>query len=191
MRALKLALAGSISLVLLIGAVGAATAQDDEMASDPYLAGRLAGTLAPDYEDPYGCGPMVMPDGTEMPPFTMVGTTVGMTTLLGESTMTSMNCYSPGDVMANIPQATFTLAGSDGDEISGTWTGDCTPSFVTEPTETYLCHGLLLVTDGTGAFDGATGQIVMMSEHWYAGFDEERGENPMPTAVRLEGLIDY
>ena len=118
-------------------------------------------------------------------------TAVGTTTLLGPTTMTSMNCYAPGDVMANIPEAVFTLIGDSGDIMSGTWTGDCTPSFVSQPTETYLCHGLLVVTDGTGAFGGASGQIVMMSEHWYAGANADGADNPMPTGVRLEGLIEY
>ena len=189
MRSLKSVVAGSMVLALSVVSVPA-VAQDDGGVPDPYLAGTLSGTLAPDYDDPFECGPIVLPDGTEMPPVTMVGSTAGMTTLLGEVTMTSMNCYSPLDVMANIPEATFTLTGSDG-ELGGTWTGDCAPSFVTEPTETYLCHGLLLVTEGTGAFEGASGQIAMMSEHWYAGIDADGGENPMPTGVRLEGLIEY
>jgi hypothetical protein len=188
MRAFKPVLAGSMSLVLLAGSAGV-VAQDE--APDPYLAGALVGTLAPDFSDPYGCGPITLPDGSEIPPVTMLGNTTGLTTLLGESTMTSMNCYSPADVMANIPESTFTLTGENGDELSGTWTGDCAPSFVSQPTDTYLCYGLLTVTDGTGTFDGATGQIAMMSEHWYAGADEDGGDNPMPTAVRLEGLIEY
>jgi hypothetical protein len=166
-------------------------AQDEAKAPDPYLAGTLVGTLGPDFEDPLGCGPILLPDGTEIPPVTMSGMTTGLTTLLGETTMTSMNCYAPGDVMANIPEGAFTLAGEDGDEISGTWSGDCAPSFVSEPTETYLCHGLLSITGGTGSLEGVSGQIAMMSEHWYAGADEDGADNPMPTGVRLEGLIEY
>jgi hypothetical protein len=191
MHPIKTAMAGLMSLALLLGSSSAVLAQEEMEGPDPYLAGSFTGSLVGDTENPLGCAQIVAPDGTEFPLVTMTGLSWGTTTLLGATTMSSQNCYVPLDVLANIQDAVFTLTGEAGDEISGTWSGDCAPGFVFQPGETYRCYGIMEVTGGSGMFDGASGQIMMTAELWEAGMGDEGIGNPLPMEVRIEGLIEY
>jgi hypothetical protein len=131
-----------------------------------------------------------MPDGTEMPTPTLTDTVVGETTLLGPTTITAELCLSFTAVLDDVTKGAFTMAGADGDALSGTWSGDCTPVGV-ETGEQFVCTGLFDVTGGTGMFEGATGRFRGNADFWNSGFTEDGLWKDSPTTWFVEGLVDY
>ena len=190
MHTSRLPLVGIVILALSL-APAAVLAQDEaEGVTSRYLAGKLIGLGSTDYENPLGCEPWVIDDeGTEAPTPTLTNTVIGETTLLGPTAMMSELCLSFTAVLDDVTKGTFTMGGDSG-ELSGTWSGDCTPIGVAMG-EQFMCTGLMEVTGGTGMYEGASGQFRTNADYWNAGFDSDGLWKDSPTAWFIEGLVEY
>ena len=73
----------------------------------------------------------------------------------------------------------------------GGW-GDSIPDWVAEPDGVWTTPFTTLVTGGTGAFEGATGEIHGINFVENAHTDDEAKEMvDAPATMMFEGLIDY
>jgi hypothetical protein len=185
MRAIRLASAGTAAAVLLLATPSDVLGQAEPVGEDPrYFYGELEGFLHPDTDNPFGC---------EVG-FTSDSTLFGESTLLGTTTLRQVNCYVPADTLGNVQDAVFTFTGESGDTLSGAAleAGDCIPDDATDAGDYYSCWGKLAITGGTGAFDGASGEIHIFAYTWNTQSDHpEAAPGDVPAMVLLEGLIDY
>jgi hypothetical protein len=185
MRTLRLSLA--VMAVLAVAAMPAATVADEH--AQP-IGGLARGLTIQNYENPMGCADWVLPDGATMPAPTHESTVVGVTTLLGPTTMTANACYSTADMFTNIVGGEWAMAGEGEDGLSGSYEGNCIPDFSMDPGATWECIGEFTITAGTGAYEGASGLIVGVATYVDTGFTEDGQMRTVPTEWRMEGMVE-
>ena len=99
----------------------------------------------------------------------------------------------PTDTLSNAQDAVLTFTGENGDTITASGgTGDCIPDWVAEPGGLWTCPFATFVTGGTGAFEGATGEIHGISyvENVHEDADIKE-EADAPGSITFEGLVEY
>ena len=184
MRSIRLLAAGATTVVLVFCSAVAVMAQEEaEEGPSPYLFGEVEGFLHHNAENPLGCDIG----------FTSDTTGTGTSTLLGATTLSARNCYVPTDTYQNMTNVVMTLTGETGDvlEFEGR-TGNCLPDMTTEAGGVFTCPGTVVVTGGSGAFEGASGEI-----HTVAYTTNAEAKQPdavpgdAPFRMIFEGLIDY
>jgi len=183
MRANRLVSAGTAAAVLLLGSSTVVLGQEDVVDEGPrYFFGELEGFFHPDMDNPLGCDIG----------FTSDSTVFGETELLGSTTSRQLNCYVPTATLENLQLGTWTVTGEAGDSMSGTVSGDCIPDDVPEPGGFYSCPGTIIITDGTGVFEGATGEIRIIGYTTNAQSDHpDAAPGDTPARMIFEGLIEY
>ena len=183
MHTTRLLLTGAATAALLLGSTTQAVSQEEATAEgpSPYFFGEFEGSLHHDMENPLGC---------EIG-FTSDTTMTGESTLLGATTVHMVNCYVPTDTLSNVHDSVVTLTGEDGDTltVSGGW-GDSIPDWVADPDGVWTTVFTASVTDGTGAFEGATGEIHGVN---YVENVHVEGEAPGDAhgSMIIEGIIEY
>ena len=106
---------------------------------------------------------------------------------LGDLTMHSVHCPTPG--APTVPAGETTLATASGDEIAGTYFVDCLPVMPSSQIgEVITCPGRLLVTGGSGEFSEAAGSLRWDAYVWFPGSLAAQG---WPWFSVLEGNISY
>ena len=188
MRTTRLLITGAATTALVLGSVALVVGQDEateeaEGAPSPYFFGEVEGYLHHDMENPLGCAIG----------FTSDSTLVGETTLLGPTTVRLTNCYVPTDTLGNAQDGVLTFTGESGDTITARGgTGDCIPDWVDEPGGVWVCPITTFVTGGSGAFEGATGEIHGISyvENVHEGSDVNE-QVDAPASMVFEGLVQY
>ncbi len=184
MRTLKLLLSGAVTTVLLLGSTGLAVGQEEaEEGPSPYFFGTVEGVLHHDVENPLGC---------EIG-FTSHSMLTGESTLLGATTVDAVNCYVPTDTLYNMQQGAITFTGENGDTLTAEGVaGDCIPDWVAEPGGTWTCPFTMMVTGGTGTYEGASGEIHGISYVTNVHTDDADKELvDAPTTFMFEGLVEY
>jgi hypothetical protein len=185
MRTIKLLLSGAIATVLLLSSTALAVGQEEAVdeGPSPYFFVTAEGFLHHDMENPLGC---------EIG-FTSHSTLTGESTLLGATTVDAVNCYVPTDTLNNMQDGAITFTGENGDTLTGVaLTGDCIPDWVAEPGATWTCPFTMMVTGGTGTYDGASGELHAISYVTNVHTDDANEETvDAPTTMMLEGLVEY
>ena len=185
MRVIRLAAAGTATAVLLLGSSSVVLGQEDAASEDPrYFYGELEGYLHPDPDNPFGC---------EVG-FTSDSMLFGESTLLGATTLRQLNCYVPSDTLNTAQLGTWTITGESGDTLTGSenGSGDCIPDEVHEPGGFYSCWGEITITGGTGAFEGATGEVHALVYTWNSQSDHpDAAHGDTPASMIFEGLVEY
>ena len=185
MRVTRLASAGAVVATLLLGASTIALSQNETVDQGPrYLYGEFEGFLHPDPKNPFECGVG----------FTSDSTLFGEIEPLGASTLRQVNCYVPTDTLGNVQDVVWTITGESGDILSavGVESGDCIPDDVPDAGGFYSCWGSMAVTGGTGAFEGASGEIHVLAYTWNTQSDHpDAAPGDTPAMMIVEGLLEY
>lgn len=184
MRTTRLLLAGATTVALMLGTTTLTLCQEEaDEGPSPYFYGEVEGYLHHDLDNPLGCDIG----------FTSDSTLTGESTLLGPTTVKMMNCYVPTDTLNNAQGGVLTFVGENGDTLTASGgTGDCIPDWVGEPDGVWTCPFTTFVTGGTGAFEGATGEIhgINYVENVHTEPDDKEMVDAPGTMV-FEGLIEY
>jgi hypothetical protein len=185
MRTIRLLLTGAATAALMLGSTTLAMGQEETTLEgpSPYFYGEVEGFLHHDMENPLDCAIG----------FTSDSTLTGESTLLGATTVRLVNCYVPTDTLSNAQGGVLTFTGENGDTITASGgTGDCIPDWVAEPGGLWTCPFTTFVTGGTGAFEGATGEIHGISyvENVHEDADIKEGADA-PGSITFEGLVEY
>jgi hypothetical protein len=184
MRAIRRVSAGTVAAVLLLGSSTVVLGQ--ERASDEdgrYLFGEVAGFLHHNVDNPLDCDIG----------FTSEETGTGTSTLLGTVTVIGRNCYVPTDTYQNMTKAVLTITAENGDvlELEGR-DGNCLPDDVPAPGGVYSCSITDVVVSGTGAFEGASGEVHGIAYTTNAQSDHpDAAPGDVPFRLIFEGLIEY
>jgi hypothetical protein len=183
MTSITLLTAGTTAATLLLGPPTVALGQEEVAGEGPhYLFGEVAGYLHPNEDNPLGCDVG----------FTSENTLYGESTLLGATTVRQVNCYVPTDTLDTIKLITVTYTAESGDTLTATGSGDCIPDVVSEPGGFFSCWGTTTITGGTGAFEGATGEIHAMAYTFNTQSDHpEAAPGDVPISMLFEGLVEY
>jgi hypothetical protein len=172
-------------MALMLGATTLAIGQEEtaEEGPSPYFFGKVEGFLHHDMDNPLGC---------EIG-FTSDTTFTGETTLLGATTVHVLNCYVPADTLNNIQDTVVVFTGENGDTLTASGgTGDSIPDWVAEPGGVWTSPFTTFVTGGTGAFEGASGEIHGINYVENVHTDAEAKELvDAPSNMVFEGLIEY
>ncbi len=183
MRAIKPVMVGTAAVFLLLGSSTTVLGEEEVAAEGPqYIYGEAEGFFHPDTDNPLGCDIGVTSDAT----------TFGESTLLGATTIRQMNCYVPTDTLDNVQLATWTFAGESGDTLTGSGSGDCIPDDVPEAGGFYSCWFAITITGGTGALEGASGEIHGLGYTINTQSDHpDAAHGDTPARMLFEGLIEY
>ena len=184
MRALRLSVA--MAAVLAVAAMPAAAVADEHV---EVMGGVVNGVMTQDYENPMGCAEWVLADGTIMPAPTHNVNATGMTNLLGSTTLTTAACYDAANMFENVVDGQWTMAGEGEDSLSGTYDANCVPDFSPQTGVPWECFGEWAITDGTGAYEGASGRLGGVATFMGTGFSEDGLMLTVPTEMRFEGIV--
>ena len=112
---------------------------------------------------------------------TILGTGVG--TYLGRFTANMHDCFAPaGPGLFVFQNGVFTLTGTDGSELRGTYSGQLVATPTSSQDFVFELHGTYAITGGTKRFQNATGSGVM------AGTDNI---HTTEVTVTLTGTINF
>ena len=184
MGAIGLVSAGTVAAVLLLGSSAVGLGQEETSdEGGQYLYGEVAGFLHHNVENPLDCDIG----------FTSEETGTGSATLLGAVTLTGRNCYVPTDTYQNMTKGVIIVTAESGDvlELEGR-DGNCLPDDVPTPGGVYSCSIRDVIVSGTGALEGASGEIHgiayttnMQSDH------PDAAPGDVPFRLIFEGLVEY
>jgi hypothetical protein len=182
MRAIRLVATGTVAAVLLLSASTVGLGQEEAVGEGPrYFYGEAEGFLHPDTDNPLGCDIG----------FTSDITMFGQSTLLGATTIRQVNCYVPTATLHNMQLAVLTYTGESGDTLTGAGVGDCIPDDVPEAGGFYSCWMVIDITGGTGAFEGASGELHALGYTINAQSDHpDAAPGDTPARTLFEGLVE-